>query len=370
MLVHDLFIENYRSFESYRLNAMTRVNLLVGKNNCGKTSVLEALELLQSGCDTTTLLNAAQRRGELHISEDDDSQMSRTCPEIFHMFRDRRVRVGTRFRIEGNSQNYVAAEIFDPMNPDELRALTYREFRDVPSEFALELSAASEAIETRKTRVLPLTAQGFVPIGIVGNSRLGRDPRGSFNGTTFVTANSLDIRSMAAMWDQVTADSRENEVELALQLLEPNLRDIRFKASDQAYRAGSGGILLGIGNDTRRQPLGSYGEGMRRMLGLAIALVCSSNGILLIDEIDTGLHYSVLGQMWEFLAETARKFNVQVVATTHSLDCIRAMTTACDFNELLREDIALFTIDRRMDEAVKFGGAELPIVSEHEIEVR
>ena len=66
----------------------------------------------------------------------------------------------------------------------------------------------------------------------------------------------------------------------------------------------------------------------------------------------------------------AKELEIQVFATTHSLDCIRALEEACNQDESLRDEVALFSIDRRMDEAVRYGGDELSTVVEHEIEVR
>ena len=75
-------------------------------------------------------------------------------------------------------------------------------------------------------------------------------------------------------------------------------------------------------------PLGSLGEGLRRMLGIALCLVTARDGLLLVDEIDTGLYYSVLPDMWKLVFEVARRLNVQVFATTHSWDCISAFSQA------------------------------------------
>lgn len=82
-----------------------------------------------------------------------------------------------------------------------------------------------------------------------------------------------------------------------------------------------GSSLIGTG---RPEPLGNLGEGMNRMLALAIGLVRSADGILLVDEIENGLHYSVQPDLWRMIFETAQELNVQVFATTHSYDCVQA----------------------------------------------
>ena len=72
----------------------------------------------------------------------------------------------------------------------------------------------------------------------------------------------------------------------------------------------------------------TYGEGVFKLFGISLALVNSENGMLLIDEIEGGLHYSVLLDVWKLIFKTAKDLNVQVFATTHSSDCIEAFTQA------------------------------------------
>ncbi len=73
---------------------------------------------------------------------------------------------------------------------------------------------------------------------------------------------------------------------------------------------------------------------MGRLLGVALALVNASDGVLLIDEIESGLHYTVQADMWRLIFRVAHRLNVQVFATTHSWDCIEA------FQKAALEDVA------------------------------
>ena len=78
-----------------------------------------------------------------------------------------------------------------------------------------------------------------------------------------------------------------------------------------------------------RVPIGSMGDGIWRMLGLALSVVQSGNGILLVDEIDTGLHHTVMEDMWRFLYGCAKRYNVQIIAATHSWDCYHSLAVIC-----------------------------------------
>ena len=71
-------------------------------------------------------------------------------------------------------------------------------------------------------------------------------------------------------------------------------------------------------------PLAVMGDGMSRLARLVLAIADAPGGLVLVDEIETGLHHTVLSDVWRVVDEAARQFETQVVATTHSYECIRA----------------------------------------------
>ena len=103
----------------------------------------------------------------------------------------------------------------------------------------------------------------------------------------------------------------------------------------------------------------------------SLALACTGGGApLLIDEIDTGLHYSIMGDLWEMVVEMARRNNVQVFATTHSLDCVRGLAWLCEHHPDLGDDVSLQTIDPDLEESVASDARGIRIAVEQDIEVR
>lgn len=110
----------------------------------------------------------------------------------------------------------------------------------------------------------------------------------------------------------------------ALRILEPEVERISF----QSRLASNNGIIVKMRNQSKPVPLGSMGDGMRRILTIAMSLVGVNSGILLVDEIDTGLYYETLVDMWRLVIGTAIKQDAQVFATTHSWDCVSAFSKA------------------------------------------
>lgn len=117
----------------------------------------------------------------------------------------------------------------------------------------------------------------------------------------------------------------------------------------------------------QRIPVGSMGDGIWRLLGITLAMVQARGGVLLVDEIDTGLHYSVLVDMWRLVLETARSLDVQVFATTHSRDCYEALAAV---TEPGRTEISLQRIERGKVEAIAFTELEIRQAADRGLEVR
>ena len=108
---------------------------------------------------------------------------------------------------------------------------------------------------------------------------------------------------------------------------------------------------------------------MWRMLGLALALAKAKGGVLLVDEIDTGLHYSVMENMWRMVSERAAALAVQVFATTHSRDCYESLAAILQPGSLPSE-VTIQRIDPSRGQAVRFSNDDIVAAAERGIEVR
>lgn len=152
----------------------------------------------------------------------------------------------------------------------------------------------------------------------------------------------------------------------ALRLLEPRAERLAFlQDPDQRPR-----VVLLLQDSPTRVPLGSRGEGLRRLLTLALTLGASTDGCLLVDEVDTGLHYTALERTWKLLIEGAERANAQVFATTHSLDCIRSLASYLAAEPGRHPDVHLHRIEPVSTSAITFTADEVCSAIEHESELR
>ena len=361
-MLSKLKLEGYRGFDAYELADLSRVNLLVGPNNCGKTSILEAVHFLVSEGDPSVLTRTARRRGE--VSDTGAEPTRRARPDVSHWFFGRRFEPGRRFRLSAEGGHGPVAVTVRPAEPDEARLFE----SDAPDEDdtnQLPLLLQIEGASTRRPVVLPVAGNGVLldsrPLKFRSSWSAGASPSPS---VLFVTPDSLDVEPLRAMWDHVLIEGRELEVIGTMQLLEPELDSIHFLT----MRTGRAGVLLGFRGAGRRAPMGSYGDGMRRLL--ALSLMRTAEGFLLIDEIDTGLHWTVMEEMWRLVVETARQSSIQVFATTHSFDCLRGLASLVESRPDLAAEISVQKIERLLKKAVDIDAQDLRVAVEQNIEVR
>ena len=372
-MIRNLKLKNYRSFDEYELSDLSRVNLLVGRNDCGKTSILEAIHFLVSRGDPEVLAGCAARRGEgtdvaprgaSPFPAEPGSRPRQAGPSIARFFYGHRFGPDEAFRISSDGYGRVSVRV---RLHDESLALA--DDRDPP---VFDLLIGSSALD--KPFGIPVTETGYMV-----NYRQHRfrgpwlDRAAPTSAVQFVTLDSLDGEALREAWDNALKEGREAEAIDAVRLMHEDLESIVVLTSDSS-RTGSGraGVLLGFGGTGRRErvPLGSYGDGMHRLLALSLALIQAADGVLLIDEIDTGLHWTVLEDMWRLVIETARRSSMQVFATTHSYDCIRGLAALAESHSALVGDVSIQKIERALHKAVRFAEEDIPAIVDQNIEVR
>lgn len=359
-------ISNYRGFKTYGMEGLARVNLFVGKNNSGKTALLEAIHLVASGGDPWALAEAAQRRGEMSPGRDGRERF----PELTHFFFGHGLEVGASFSVRSANGYPAIAVRLTALEESQLEL--FGAAKHVRPTFRAEFDGAT--IGWVSPKGLPISERGEMLFESRQRVRDGTGPEMSDSSpVVFIPPASASLRQLAEMWTRAILDGRKAPVLDALRIIQPDLSQLEFLSIDYySFRPTNApvGIVVALESEPRPRPLGSMGDGMRRLLALAIALTRASGGVLLLDEIDTGLHYSVMTDMWSLVIETAVRDNIQVFATTHSWDCIRGLGEFCRTNPSRAPEVALHNITPELEKSIPFPGPDLPRVIDNETEVR
>jgi predicted ATPase len=183
----------------------------------------------------------------------------------------------------------------------------------------------------------------------------------------FLGSEAVERDRLGELWDEVVLEPEEEGVTEALRIIDPRIERIAFIGdSPRASR----NIFLKLADSEQRLPLGSMGDGLKRLLSLALHLFSARGGFLLVDEIDTGLHHTVMVNMWKLVIQTARRLDVQVLATSHSLDCVRALAWVREQNPDLASDVTLHRVEKGATTTVAFTSDELLVAAQNHLELR
>ena len=369
-MLKDITVKNYRLFKELKIDDFARVNLIVGKNNSGKTSLLEAIYLLAKQGEIDSLAEILDSRGEkIDLMEETNilgtkiSQPS-TRYQTRHLFSHKN-EANTPIYLESQREEFRTLKM--QFVPREKLDKDQKTFNDL-SLWGLNLSYSAGG-----NFLLPASKDGSIESKEFVKAR-ERSPRGNiFSNKSdrpchFLTAKSYSYwQKLAKLWDTISLTAKEEKVVEALRLINPEVEGIDFKSLLTSY----GGIILQTSAENDPVPLAIMGEGMQRMLSLAMAVLTAENGCLFVDEIDTGIYHLTQTYLWDFLLQIALDFNVQIFATTHSWDCIYSFEEAL---EKLEDNTVgkVLRLQWRGEHfrTVDYTSEDLAIAIPHNIEVR
>ncbi len=356
-MLTQFWVKNIRCFSDLHLKDLGRINLIAGKNNTGKTALLEAMHLYAYPSDAMMPFTINHLRGT-----PTDTKFDPDAWDWLHYNKD------SSHEIELMSQN----------EKGETRTL-----RIWVTDAATARTTCPEAGKLLEGSFLQGRWEGEAPCFILRKEQNGEPPRHSVGlpegstGMSSLTSKapwvgpSLFIGSAGRSqeedvkaFSELEAANRQEEVLHSLQLLEPRLRRLSILLLAQKP-AIYGDIGL-----SRLVPLQFMGEGVRRLLSIIAAIAGARGGTVLIDEIENGLHYSVQEKVWDALANAARRANVQIFATTHSWECIEAAHRA--FKASRPYELRFYRLDRRGEEIMvkSFDERMLDTVEKSDLEVR
>ena len=385
-MLQSLKIEGFRGFQSFEMANLGRINLLVGKNNSGKTSILEAIQFLYAQNNIDIFLETISYRGEFAWLENKLAGRTKVF-EICHLFPGHEIVPSQEIIIIGSRESHqesvtisvksipIQLSLFSDKNDD----INQNNDNNFDNEEWGKLILSIGWIGSQKPIEMELLANGTLARDSIRriaslsriSHKIGIDNQIELK---FLTPFSLTSSDMAALFDNIVLSPLEDLIIESLKIIEPKIERIASVVSGKYLTSNNlgvrGGFLIKIKNHDQPIPIGSLGDGFWRILGLVLAMVNLENGILLVDEIDSGLHFTVMTDMWKFVWETAKKLNIQVFATTHSRDCWQSLAELITEEKITDNEITIQRIDRDKEKAVSFNTRQIYLASERDIEVR
>lgn len=365
-MISSLEITSFRAFKTLLIDDLDQINLFVGRNNSGKTTILEAAEMLVSENSVGAIVRCAMRRGEMIVQKEEDRPSRHV--DISHLFHGHESETGAHFSIKGKEAPTSIKLQCDVAPLDRGPKIEKELFSDAYS-FEPRLSVLIKHSSMEEPVSLPLSISGGLSLDHVRRMNFRTSPKARL--ASFVRTETLDTFELQEFWDSIALTEEEANVIKTLKILEPTIDRIAF-LSQRAYRSysSSGGIYVKLKHLDNRIPLGSLGDGIRHLLIMSLALSRSQQGFVMIDEIDTGLHHSVMTDMWRVLIKTAKRLDIQVFATTHSLDCLRSLAWLYSKEPRICRNVRLHRVDSRRDRTIVYAPNEIETAAKQHVELR
>lgn len=371
-----LAVKNFRGLRSLELERLGRITLIGGKNGTGKTALLEALWLL-SGPDLPELgqrINAM--RGLPPLGPD----------SVFHdLFFGYETENRIRIVAYGNWSGKVSRtlEIFlqerkqidairsnelSQSNPVTIERMTRPQYED-DAEIVFNYRHNDGA---RYTSRAWWVADELMPVGAAGPRLTGEGiaqerqaMRNRANSVFMAAVHRESLQSIATRFSNIQIRGDEPKLLELIRPIEPRLKRLMLiNIKDVPV------IHADIAGMKRPIPIELLGEGLNRLLGIGLTFSESTGGLLLIDEIENGMHYSIQEETFALLLKLAKAFDVQIFATTHSRECIAAAHRS--LNGQSESEFVFYRLDRIEDDVVSayFDTEMLETSMEYDMEIR
>lgn len=377
MRYKNLEIIGFRGIRKAKIEDLSRINIFVGQNNSGKSSILEALFLLTGFNSPSLVLSIDMFRNLMHNDVDDfrftfynldyknptiissdlfDENSSRKLQIL--PLKSKVVKEAIKNTFSSGSisstADYNAIENVYPIMDDSDEDVNGIEFKCEIKEFHTEKKVFNSMLTLSKT------ADGIEFI---------REPdkkkyigfRGLMQGTNFRRTTELIKRI-----ENIIISKKKDNLIIDLKKIESKISDIVTGENSM--------IFVDVGA-SRMVPSNLMGDGFLKFLNVIVNFSDAKDGVMLIDEIDNGLHYQSLKKLWKIILDAAKSNNTQLFLTTHSKETLIFLKEVLEEEGMQehKEFVRCYTISKLADDTVKaylHDYESMGYAIDHDIELR
>ena len=312
-MLKSVQVRNFRVFDELSIDQLSRVNLIAGRYNAGKTSLLEALFLLSGGADPQMALNSnVVRLSSVPVSGPRDTLRETYWKPMF-------TELNTEKIVEIVGVHFVRGPLTLRMS------LERQTVTELPIQNTREVSAGDISIEPALVFSLKIGLAAAVEGKVQIEEQSLRIDKPNVTMPYIATILSTQVVNHpedAERLSKLRKQKKDARLLSALRIIEPRLQSIEVNSASGAP------MIWGDIGLSELVPLAMMGDGMTRLARLVLAIAATPSGLVLVDEIETGLHHTVLSDVWKAVDEAAKDFDAQIVATTHSYECVQAAHAA------------------------------------------
>ena len=334
-MITDVLIRNFKCFRSLNVPELGRITLIGGRNNVGKTALLEALFLFLDRARIDRILRQYGWRGIEGVISTPEAMWA---PIFYNYDMNHEIIISTTIDGKPETAKFSYNPQFVPPAPTTTIPLEERQIstdeKPVTS-FSLDIEYCNN--ETKKQiSHLFIDSQGQLALHI-DYARISGHPSHFFPSKKHIAS-----KQTADEFSKLAKEGRESEAIDFLRIIEPRLETLKIITEGPVSSVH--GKLEGFSHSF---PIHFMGEGMEKLLNLLVGMVYSKGGCVFVDEMENGLHYSALPAIWKAIGQAICKYDCQIITTTHSYECLQA---AHEGLSEMPEDFRYIRLHRKDDE--------------------
>lgn len=365
-----LNIDTFRGIMDLELKDLGDVNILVGANNSGKTSVLEAIMLLGAPDDFSNILGISRLREGNRISPRFGISFYDSFIYLFNRLSEEMlINVSCEIddqkvflRLEGRIEK-VLVDLNEVMRNS---FVARNKNSDEPLNDSEEIDSFIGEIQFGKGKLQLDLSSNTIPVNFNKYDRSMRMERKvPFLKVPFISTIDHIVKNN---FREIVRNKKLNSsVVEVLNLFDPCISDLRIiQEEDGRINQVIDNVILDY------MPLSTYGDGIKKIIALANGIAEAKNGVLLVDEIETSIHASVLKKVFSWLINACKEFNVQMFLTTHSLETVDAIIN-CDESFIGEDLIRVITLVKKENQTIArvlTGEKALQVRDDYDMELR
>ena len=299
-MIKNLYIENFRGFDKLKIDNIKKINFLVGKNNCGKTSVLESISLMISilNINTSYYINGIRR-----IKENPEE-----LKNLFHNFNYENI---IKFNYTLDTNNNYNLSISPIMKKDKLF------FNDIIS---LEYNFSIFYKDNKEKQNFKYSLEN---INEIENKilRYNHNIKGAYISTY------TDYKNLVNYLIEILKNKNEEQLLEMISFFNKNIKAINILKND---------IYINIDGINELVLLNLMGDGLKKYLSIILPIVANIYNTILVDEIENGLHHKTIKHLLKSILNLSKNNDIQMFFTTHSYEVLKFLSEIVndEFNDI------------------------------------
>ncbi len=352
--IKNIDIKNFRGIDHLRIDDFSRVNVFLGQNSSGKSSVLECILLLMgmSNPDLPQAINAIRSRSFSNFAD---------LGYLFHNY-DLKVKPEVAAELFDEAKRHLSLEmtyIFDEKSQSNVQDGHIPTSETKTFLNTLRMTFDIESGQNKTSYECGITVN---PQGLISNKRMAEGYLEK-NSVAFISSD-LAVGNPANDLVELAKRKRKDIVTERLQHFDSRITTLEI-LNNVAY--------VGLEGIDQLLTVNMQGDGLRRYLNIVAASANPINNILLVDEIENGLHYSAYKKLWEAIFALAVGTNKQIFVTTHSKETIQKLNLMLTEHQEYQQEMRLYTIAKTLKkghQAYKYTYDGLSGACENDVELR